>query len=141
MVFSAQWANEPTNIFSMRPGSREYRPLDLPEGRILAISSSGEMAILLGPDALEPWERWLGCRCRAARRAKFWKTSMTPIGRRMDPRWRCRALLDGKNRIEYPIGTVRFESDGRSPISAARFAEGRPIAFFEYDNAYRRLLR
>src|SRR5580692_1223907 len=46
VVFSAQWANEPTNIFSMRPGSREYRPLDLPEGRILAISSSGEMAIL-----------------------------------------------------------------------------------------------
>ncbi len=49
VVFSAQWANEPTNIFSMRPGSREYRPLDLPEGRILAISSQGEMAILLGP--------------------------------------------------------------------------------------------
>src|SRR5579872_6968490 len=50
VVFSAQWASEPTNIFSMRPGSREYRPLDLPEGRILAISSTGEMAILLGPN-------------------------------------------------------------------------------------------
>ena len=55
VVFSAQWANEPTNIFSMRPGSREYRPLDLPEGRILSISSTGEMAILLGPD--DEWNR------------------------------------------------------------------------------------
>ncbi len=48
VVFSAQWASEPTNIFSMRPGNREYRALDLPEGRILSISSTGEMAILLG---------------------------------------------------------------------------------------------
>ena len=75
VVFSAQWANEPTAIFSMRPGSREYRTLDLPEGRILAISSAGEMAILLGPD--REWsalERWPACRFRAERRARFWRT-------------------------------------------------------------------
>src|SRR5579862_4647357 len=41
VVFSAQWASEPANIFSMRPGNREYRALDLPEGRILSISSTG----------------------------------------------------------------------------------------------------
>ena len=48
VFFSAQWANEPPMIFSLRPGSRESRPLDLPSGRILSISSLGEMAILLG---------------------------------------------------------------------------------------------
>src|SRR5208282_4145451 len=47
VLFSAQWATEPSAIFSMRPGSRESRPLDFPEARILAISSAGEMAILL----------------------------------------------------------------------------------------------
>ena len=48
VLFSAQWASEPITIFSMRPGSREYRPLDLPEASILAVSSAGEMAIQIG---------------------------------------------------------------------------------------------
>src|SRR5271166_3598987 len=48
VLFSAQWGTDPTRIFSMQPGRNEFRTFDLPEGRILSVSSSGELAILLG---------------------------------------------------------------------------------------------
>ena len=42
--------------------------------------------------------------------------------------------VGGKNRIEYPIGTVRYENDGRSPELLRVSPKGDLIAFFEHDN-------
>src|ERR1035438_8472285 len=50
IVYSAEWDGAPSTLFSTQPGNREARPLGLPSGRILAISHTGEMAILLGDD-------------------------------------------------------------------------------------------
>jgi eukaryotic-like serine/threonine-protein kinase len=134
VVFGAQWANEPTNIFSMRPGSREYRPLGLPEGRILAISSTGEMAILLGPDA----NGTVGTLARVPLSGGAPREILENVN---DADWSpdgsalaVSRTLDGKNRIEYPIGKVRFESDGRSPSALRVSPQGDRIAFFEPDN-------
>jgi len=41
----------------------------------------------------------------------------------------------GKNRIEYPIGTMRYESDGLGPKWLRVSPHGDRIAFFEPDNA------
>src|ERR1700689_809883 len=134
VVFRAQWANEPPNIFSMRPGSREYRPLDLPEGRILAISSTGEMAILLGPAAN-------GTGGTLARVPLSGGAPREILENVNDADWSpdgsalaVSRTLDGKNRIEYPIGKVRFESDGRPPSALRVSPQGDRIAFFEPDN-------
>jgi Tol biopolymer transport system component len=134
VVFTAQWANEPTTIFSMRPGSREYRPLDLPEGRILAISSTGEMAILLGPAA----NGTVGTLARvplsggAPREIleNVNEADWSPDGSNLA----VSRTVEGRNRIEYPIGTVRFESDGRPPSSLRVSPRGDRLAFFEPDN-------
>src|SRR5689334_20682351 len=48
IVYSARWSGAPSTIFSTRIGNRESRSLDLPESKLLSISSTGEMAILLG---------------------------------------------------------------------------------------------
>ena len=48
VVFSAEWDGAPSTLFSTLPGNREARNLGLPTGRVLAISPTGEMAILLG---------------------------------------------------------------------------------------------
>jgi tRNA A-37 threonylcarbamoyl transferase component Bud32/Tol biopolymer transport system component len=134
VVFSAQWANEPTNIFSMRPGSREYRPLDLPEGRILAISISGDMAILLGPTtngtagtlARVPLSGGAPREILENVNAADW----SPDGSSMA----VSRTLGGKNRIEYPIGTVRYQSEGPAPELLRVSPKGDLIAFFEHDN-------
>jgi Tol biopolymer transport system component/predicted Ser/Thr protein kinase len=134
VVFSAQWASEPTNIFSMRPGSREYRPLGLPEGRILSISSTGEMAILLGPNTT-------GTAGTLARVPLSGGAPREILENVEDADWSpdganlaVSRKAGGRNRIEYPIGTVRFESDGRSPELLRVSPQGDRIAFFEPDN-------
>jgi eukaryotic-like serine/threonine-protein kinase len=134
VVFSAQWANEPPNIFSMRPGSREYRPLDLPEGRILAISSLGEMAILLGPTT----NGTAGTLARVPLSGGAPREVLENVN---DADWSpdgstlaVSRTVNGKNRIEYPIGTVRYENEGRSPVLLRVSPNGESIAFFEPDN-------
>jgi eukaryotic-like serine/threonine-protein kinase len=134
VVFGAQWANEPTNIFSMRPGSREYRPLDLPEGRILAISSTGEMAILLGPTA----NGVAGTLARVPLSGGAPREILESVN---DADWSpdgstlaVSRTVDGKNRIEFPIGTTRYENEGRPPELMRVSPKGDSIAFFEHDN-------
>jgi Tol biopolymer transport system component/predicted Ser/Thr protein kinase len=134
VVFSAQWASEPTNIFSMRPGNREYRSLDLPESRILAISSASEMAILLGPAN----NGGAGTLARvplsggAPREIleNVYDADWSPDGANLAVSRR----IGGRNRIEYPIGTVRYESDGLAPQLLRVSPRGDKIAFFEPDN-------
>jgi Tol biopolymer transport system component/tRNA A-37 threonylcarbamoyl transferase component Bud32 len=134
VVFSAQWASEPTNIFSMRPGSREYRPLDLPEGRILAISATGEMAILLGPTT----NGTAGTLARVPLSGGAPREILENVN---DADWSpdgttlaVSRTVNGKNRIEYPIGTVRYENDSRSTELLRISPKGDLIAFFEHDN-------
>lgn len=43
--------------------------------------------------------------------------------------------IGGRNRIEYPIGTVRSESEGRPPFNLRVSPTGDYLAFFEFDNA------
>ena len=50
IVYSAEWDGAPSTLFSTQPGNREARNLGLPAGKILSISHTGEMAILLGGD-------------------------------------------------------------------------------------------
>src|SRR5512143_864821 len=47
IVYGAAWDGKPTELFSVRTDSVESRPLGIPNADILAISSKGELAILL----------------------------------------------------------------------------------------------
>jgi hypothetical protein len=131
VLFSAQWANEPMALFSMRPGSRESRPLDLPQARVLSISSTGEMAILLGtttPGTLARVPLSGGAPREILENVNDadWSPDGTSLA--------VSRTVGGKNRIEYPIGTVLYESQGQPPISLRVSPKGDLLAFFEYDN-------
>ena len=49
ILYSADWDGAPSQIFSTRPEGRESMALPLPSASLLAVSSRGEMAILLDP--------------------------------------------------------------------------------------------
>jgi Tol biopolymer transport system component len=132
VLFSAQWANEPMTMFSLRPGSRESRSLDLAQGQILSISSSGEMAILLGttlPGTLARVHLSGGAPREILENVN--DADWSPDGASLA----VSRTVGGKNRIEYPIGTVLYESEGRPPISLRVSPKGDLLAFFEFDNA------
>jgi eukaryotic-like serine/threonine-protein kinase len=132
VVFTAQWANEPTAIFSMRPGSREYRPLDLPDGRILSISSTGEMAILLGPTIPGTLAR-VPLSGGAPREIleNVNDADWSPDGSNLA----VSRTVGRKNQIEFPMGTVRYTTDGGAPLFLRVSPKGDLIAFFEPDSA------
>ena len=48
IVYGAGWEGQPSQVFSARLGSPESSPLGLPDGTIMSISPSGELAILTG---------------------------------------------------------------------------------------------
>ncbi len=51
VIFSAAWDARPYELFLARIGSTESRSLGMANGRILSVSSTGEMAVLLGPQS------------------------------------------------------------------------------------------
>jgi Tol biopolymer transport system component len=135
VLFSAQWGTEPTRIFSMRPGRDESRPLDLPDARILSISSSGELAILLG----SPARGTPGTLARVPLSGGAPREILENVN---DADWSpdgaslaVSRTIGGRNRIEYPLGKVLHESEGRPPFSLRVSPKGDLIAFFEYDDA------
>ena len=121
IIYGATQPGKPFELFSTRVGSFESRPLGL-NADILSISSKGEMALLLGGPG------FLGTLAQAplaggAPReilenavAADWSSD----GKRLAVVHR----VDGKDRLEYPIGTVlipegitgrpRFSGDGKT---------------------------
>src|SRR5579862_119716 len=135
VLFSAQWATDPTRIFSMQPGRNESRPLGLPSGRILSISSTGEIAMLLGGSSSDA----AGTLARVPLSGGAPREVLENV---IDADWSpdgaslaVSRVVNGSNRIEYPIGTVLNENRGRPAYSLRMSPKGNLLAFFDYDNA------
>ena len=130
VVYSAEWDGAPSTLFSAQPGNREAQQLTLPSARVLAISQRGEMAILLGGEDI-------GTLARAtfgggAPREVLEGVSGADWG--PDGRVSCGGRgVGGKFRLEYPIGTVLYETERRPPMMPRVSADGRLVAFFDFD--------
>ena len=130
VVYSAEWDGAPSTLFSAQPGNRESRPLPLPNGKVLAISAHGEMAILQGDGDV-------GTLARVA----FAGGSPRPVlegvsGADWGPDGDSLAVVrtvGGKFRLEYPIGTVLYETEKRPPMTPRVSADGKLVAFFDFD--------
>jgi len=133
VLFSAQWATEPAAVFSMRPGNREFRTLDLPASKVLSISSQGDVAILIGGS----FAGTLGTLARVPLSGGAPRDVLENVS---DADWSpdgatlaVAHAVGTRNRIEYPIGKVLYETDGRPPLSLRISPKGDRIAFFEFD--------
>lgn len=130
VVYSAEWDGAPSTLFSAQPGNREGRPLALPSARVLAISQSGEMAILLGGEdvgtlAQVPFGG-------GAPRQVLEGVSGADWGPDGESLAVVRAT-GGKFRLEYPIGNVLYETEKRPPMMPRVSADGKLVAFFDFD--------
>jgi len=130
IVYSAEWDGTPSTLFSAQPGNREATPLQLPSARVLAISQSGEMAILLG-----------GADVGTLARVPFGGGAPREIlegvsGADWGPDGESLAVVrvvGGRYKLEYPVGTVLYETDKRPPMMPRVSADGKLVAFFDYD--------
>jgi len=136
IVYSASWQGKPMEVFSTRRGSRESRPLGLPDAKILSISASNEMALLLRP-ALSAWITHVGTLARAPLAGgapreileDVQDADWSPSGRDLAVvRW-----MDGRSRLEFPIGKVLYEPAAPAWISSVCVGpQADRIAFLEH---------
>lgn len=134
IVYGAGWQGRPFELYSMRPDSPESRRLDFPPADILSISSTGEMAISLGRRYGVGFAR-TGTLARVPLGGGAAREVLTNVD---DADWSpdgtmlaAAHVVDGKYRLEYPIGTLLYETDGW--ISHLRVSpDGRHVAFMDH---------
>jgi eukaryotic-like serine/threonine-protein kinase len=134
VIYSASWEGAPVEVFTTRPESPESRSLSLPNAEIMAVSSAGEMAVLLGSHQANPYSfsgtlarvPLVGGAPREILENVEW-ADWAPDGNTL-------AVVRhaaGRSRLEYPIGKVLYETGGW--ISHPRFSpKGDMIAFLDH---------
>ena len=136
IVYSAAWDGEPMKFFSTRPEGIESRALDLPSGKILAISSQGEMALATEPRIPLSYLQ-IGTLARAPLSGGAPRETLPDVhGADWSPDGKELAivrLVEGKDRLEYPAGKVLYEPAGY--LSDPRVSpDGKWIALMEHSN-------
>ena len=133
VVYSAGWDGRPVEVFSTRVGGPESRPLGLQSVGVLAVSSAGELAISLACEL-----NWAECRGTLARMPlaggaprevleDVFYADWAPDGKDLA----VVRPVEGRFRLEYPIGNVLYESAGW--ITYPRFSpKGDRIAFLDH---------
>jgi Tol biopolymer transport system component/predicted Ser/Thr protein kinase len=133
IVYSAAWDGDPSRIYSTRAGSTETRTLDLPPGKLLAISPRSELGFLRdvrintffsqqGTLVRAGLEGGVGRDILENVQAADWSPDGTQLAVARE--------VAGKVRLEYPLGKTLYEGDQR--IGSIRISrDGAWIAFCE----------
>jgi eukaryotic-like serine/threonine-protein kinase len=134
VIYAASWDSAPVEVFSVDPRLPGARSIGLPATQLLAISSSGEMAVLQSLD-----HRFL-----MTLRGTLGQVPLTGGSPRQlaeDIEWADWALdgvslatvhdTGGQQRLEFPIGHVLYETSGW--ISHVRISpKGDQVAFLDH---------
>ncbi len=134
VIYAASWDGSPFQIFSIRPGSPESRPLELPAATVFAISKSGELAVSLGHHFVGGFIS-LGTLARVplgggAPRELLEDIQAADWGPDESNLVIVRAG-QGQTRLEYPAGKILYETAGW--ISNPRMSpRGDRIAFLDH---------
>ncbi len=134
VLYSAAWEDTPVEIFTTRAESPESRSFGLKNAEVEAISSQGEMAVLLNSRNVEPFISTgtlarvpLGGGAPREVLEQVQWADWSPDGVSL-------AIVrdyNGQNRLEYPIGKVLYQTAGW--ISHPRFSpNGKFIAFLDH---------
>src|SRR5262245_30070832 len=138
VAYSARLDGRPLEVFLTRSDSPESRSLGLTNADVLAISSAGELALLLNLEA----QGWFVSRGTLARMPLAGGTPREWIPDVQEADWSpdgseiavVRWVPDG-NRLEFPAGKALFETSGY--ISHPRVSpDGQRVAFLEHPLPY-----
>jgi Tol biopolymer transport system component/predicted Ser/Thr protein kinase len=134
IIYSAAWEGKALELFTTRPESPQSQELQPAGADVLAISSSGEMALALDSRPKDPFVYagtlarvpLVGGAPREIRDNVEW-ADWTPDGSSL----LIVREVQGRDRLEFPLDKVLYESDGW--ISHPRFSpKGDLIAFIDH---------
>ncbi len=134
VFYGARWGGSEVSLFSVRPDSPESRDMGFGVSEILAVSSTGELAISLRRHPIG-YLRDAGTLAQVAISGgapreileDVESADWTPDGRALA----VVRMVEGKTRLEFPIGTVLYSTQGW--IGQPRFSpDGKSIAFIDH---------
>jgi len=140
ILYSALWDDDRCRVHTVRLDSPESRPLDhLPDGNLLAISRSGEVALALGSHfdggvtygTLARVPIAGGAPREMVEGVKF--ADWSPDGSELA----IVRLVDGRDRLEFPVGKVLVQpaAGERTGLGFPRISpDGRRVAFVQYES-------
>jgi serine/threonine protein kinase/Tol biopolymer transport system component len=137
ILYSAAWQGDPSEIFAARQGTVESRTLGLGHAELLAVSSTGEMALSLGSRPVGTWVN-MGTLARAPLAGGAPRPVLEDVEwADWSPDGSSLAVVrnvDGRDRLEFPIGKVLYQTSG-GWISYPRVSpKGDFVAFVDHPN-------
>jgi len=130
VVYSASWEGAPSMLFSTMPGNRESRSLGTTVGKLMSVSGTGEMAVLLGGEGPGTLARIpLGGGAPREILENVTDADWAPDGEALA----VVRSVEGHQRLEYPVGTVLYQTDVRAPQFLRVSHDGKLIAYFQMD--------
>jgi len=137
ILYSAAWQGNPSEIFAARQGTVESRSLGLGHAELLAVSSTGEMALSLGSRPVGTWVN-MGTLARAPLAGGAPRPVLEDVEwADWSPDGNNLAVVrnvDGRDRLEFPIGKVLYQTSG-GWISYPRVSpKGDYVAFMDHPN-------
>src|ERR1700690_2381469 len=137
ILYSAAWQGNPVEVFSARQGTVESRSLGLGRAELLGVSSTGEMALSLGSHPVGTWVH-VGTLARAPLAGGAPRPVLEDVeSADWSPDGTSLAVVrnvSGRERLEYPIGKVLYETSG-GWISYPRVSpKGDFVAFMDHAN-------
>ncbi|MFY9790751.1 MAG: protein kinase [Candidatus Sulfotelmatobacter sp.] len=134
-IYSASWEGNPQSVYISSPNSTESRDLGLPQTEVLAVSSAGQMAVLHHFRVADNAFTYVGTLAQLSVGADAPRDLLDNVeAAAWTPDGTALAVVHsagGKDRLEYPIGKVLYETTGW--ISDPRFSpRGDRIAFIDH---------
>lgn len=136
IIYGAAWEGNPIDLFSTRTESRESRSLEIPRANVLAVSSSGELAVSVdyhiqlfagrGTLARVPLAGGAPRQVLANVQEADWASNGKDLAAVSYPG-------DRVCHLEFPIGRVLYETQAPVWLSSPRISpSGELIAFIEH---------
>jgi len=135
-IYSAAWEGSPQAVFISSPNSTESRDLGLPETKVLAVSSSGQMAVLRHYRVADNAFTYVGTAAQLSVGADAPRDLLDDVEQAdWTPDGSALAVVHdvgGQSRLEYPVGKVLYQTAGW--ISDLRFSpKGDRLAFIDHN--------
>lgn len=134
VMYSAAWQGTPNRIFTTRPAGPESQPWGLVNTELLAVSSEGEIAVLLNAHPIQLFSM-IGTLARVSEAGGAPREILEEV---VWADWSSKEhelgivrVVGGQSRLEYPIDHVLYQTGGW--ISHPRFSPtGDQIAFLDH---------
>jgi serine/threonine protein kinase/Tol biopolymer transport system component len=134
-IYSASWDGNPQAVFISSPNSTESRDLGLVQTEVLAVSSSGQMAVLRHFRVADNVFSYIGTVAQLSIGADAPRDLLDNV---QDADWNPESSglavvheVGSKDRIEYPVGKILYETAGW--VGNLRFSsKGDRLAFVDH---------